>query len=151
MGVFSDIMSNSTFLGPGMQPAHSPNPTEADRQKYNKVQRRRAYFDGLRGLQGGARADWEKRYLKQITGRDPYQQDQFFKNTVFKEIFKGSTDPEKQKVWNNRHDLTPDQRDLYVARDLVNAGASAIMPLGSCIGSNKGLMTKDFIQIFQLI
>nr|UVM92054.1 MAG: protein of unknown function DUF3799 [Bacteriophage sp.] len=119
MGVFSDIMSSSTFLGPGMQPAHSPNPTEADRQKYNKVQRRRAYFDGLRGLQGGARADWEKRYLKQITGRDPYQQDQFFKNTVFKEIFKGSTDPEKQKVWNNRHDLTPDQRDLYVARDIV--------------------------------
>ena len=119
MGVFSDIMSNSTFLGPGMQPAYSPNPTEADRQKYNKVQRRRAYFDGLRGLQGGARADWEKRYLKQITGRDPYQQDQFFKNTVFKEIFKGSTDPEKQKIWNNRHDLTPDQRDLYVARDIV--------------------------------
>lgn len=119
MGVFSDIMSNSTFLGPGMQPAHSPNPTEADRQKYNKVQRRRAYFDGLRGLQGGARADWEKRYLKQITGKDSYQQDQFFKNTVFKEIFKGSTDPEKQKIWNNRHDLTPDQRDLYVARDVV--------------------------------
>lgn len=119
MGVFSDIMSNYTFLGPGMQPAYSPNPTEADRQKYNKVQRRRAYFDGLRGLQGGARADWEKRYLKQITGRDPYQQDQFFKNTVFKEIFKGSTDPEKQKIWNNRHDLTPDQRDVYVARDIV--------------------------------
>lgn len=119
MGVFSDIMSSSTFLGPGMQPAYSPNPTEADRQKYNKTQRRRAYFDGLRGLQGGARADWEKRYLKQITGRDPYQQDQFFKNTVFKEIFKGSTDPEKQKIWNNRHDLTPDQRDLYVARDIV--------------------------------
>lgn len=120
MGVFSDIMSNYTFLGPGMQPAHSPNPTEADRQKYNKVQRRRAYFDGLRGLQGGARADWEKRYLKQITGKDPYQQDQFFKNTVFKEIFKGSTDPEKQKIWNNRHDLTPDQRDIYVAREIAD-------------------------------
>lgn len=119
MGVFSDIMSNYTFLGPGMQPAYSPNPTEADRQKYNKVQRRRAYFDGLSGLQGGARADWEKRYLKQITGKNPYQQDQFFKNTVFKELFKNSTDPEKQKIWNNRHDLTPDQRDVYVARDIV--------------------------------
>lgn len=119
MGVFSDIMSNYTFLGPGMQPAYSPNPTEADRQKYNKVQRRRAYFDGLSGLQGGARADWEKRYLKQITGKNPYQQDQFFKNTVFKEIFKNSTDPEKQKVWNNRHNLTVDQRDVYVARDVV--------------------------------
>lgn len=119
MGAFSDIMSNYTFLGPGMQPAYSPNPTKADRQKYNKVQRRRAYFDGLRGLQGGARADWEKRYLKQITGKDSYQQDQFFKNTVFKEIFKDSTDPKKQKIWNNRHNLTLDQRDLYVARDIV--------------------------------
>ena len=37
--------------------------------------------------------------------------------------------------------------DLNVARDLVNAGASAVMPLASPIGSNKGLATKDFIQI----
>lgn len=37
--------------------------------------------------------------------------------------------------------------DLNVARDLVNAGASAIMPLASPIGSNKGLTTKDFIKI----
>ena len=37
--------------------------------------------------------------------------------------------------------------DLNVARDLVNAGAASIMPLASPIGSNKGLSTKDFIQI----
>lgn len=37
--------------------------------------------------------------------------------------------------------------DLNVARDLVNAGAASIMPLASPIGSNKGLVTKDFIQI----
>lgn len=37
--------------------------------------------------------------------------------------------------------------DLYVARDLVNAGAAAIMPLGAPIGTNKGLMTKEIIQI----
>lgn len=37
--------------------------------------------------------------------------------------------------------------DLYTARDLVNAGASAVMPLASPIGSNKGLATRDFIQI----
>ena len=37
--------------------------------------------------------------------------------------------------------------DLNVARDLVHAGASAVMPLASPIGSNKGLATKDFIQI----
>ena len=37
--------------------------------------------------------------------------------------------------------------DLNVARDLKNAGASCIMPLGAPIGSNKGLCTKDFIQI----
>jgi thiazole synthase len=37
--------------------------------------------------------------------------------------------------------------DLNVARELVNAGAATIMPLAAPIGSNKGLCTKDFIQI----
>ena len=37
--------------------------------------------------------------------------------------------------------------DLQSARDLVSAGAACIMPLGAPIGSNKGLCTKDFIQI----
>ncbi len=37
--------------------------------------------------------------------------------------------------------------DLGAARALVNAGASAIMPLGAPIGSNKGLVTKDFISM----
>lgn len=37
--------------------------------------------------------------------------------------------------------------DLNVARDLANAGAAAIMPLAAPIGSNKGLCTKEFIQI----
>ena len=37
--------------------------------------------------------------------------------------------------------------DLNVARDLTNAGATAIMPLGAPIGTNKGLCTKEFIQI----
>ena len=37
--------------------------------------------------------------------------------------------------------------DLNVARDLVEAGAAAVMPLAAPIGSNKGLATKEFIQI----
>ena len=37
--------------------------------------------------------------------------------------------------------------DLNVARDLQNAGAAAVMPLASPIGSNKGLATREFIQI----
>lgn len=37
--------------------------------------------------------------------------------------------------------------DLNVARDLVSAGAACVMPLGSPIGSNRGLATKEFIQI----
>ena len=37
--------------------------------------------------------------------------------------------------------------DLYTARALVDAGAAAVMPLASPIGSNKGLATKEFIQI----
>lgn len=37
--------------------------------------------------------------------------------------------------------------DLYTARALMKAGAAAVMPLGSPIGSNQGLLTKAFIQI----
>lgn len=37
--------------------------------------------------------------------------------------------------------------DLYVARDLVNAGASAVMPLGAPIGSNRGLKAREMIRI----
>ncbi len=37
--------------------------------------------------------------------------------------------------------------DLNAARDMANAGAAAVMPLGAPIGSNKGLATKDFIKI----
>ncbi len=37
--------------------------------------------------------------------------------------------------------------DLYVARELVKAGAATVMPLGSLIGSNQGLKAKEFIKI----
>ena len=37
--------------------------------------------------------------------------------------------------------------DLNVAKSLVDAGASAVMPLAAPIGSNKGLATKAFIEI----
>lgn len=37
--------------------------------------------------------------------------------------------------------------DLYVARQLVNAGAAAVMPLGAPIGTNRGIRTKEMVQI----
>jgi thiazole synthase len=37
--------------------------------------------------------------------------------------------------------------DLYVARALVRAGAAAVMPLGSLIGSNQGLKMEMMIRI----
>lgn len=37
--------------------------------------------------------------------------------------------------------------DLYAARAMKEAGAAAIMPLAAPIGTNKGLLTKEFIQI----
>ncbi|MCL2030099.1 MAG: thiazole synthase [Oscillospiraceae bacterium] len=37
--------------------------------------------------------------------------------------------------------------DLIAARRMADAGAAAIMPLGAPIGSNKGLLTRDFIKI----
>lgn len=37
--------------------------------------------------------------------------------------------------------------DLNVARSLADAGAAAVMPLGAPIGSNKGLLTRDFVKM----
>lgn len=37
--------------------------------------------------------------------------------------------------------------DLYTARELVKAGAATVMPLGSCIGSSRGLKAREFIRI----
>lgn len=37
--------------------------------------------------------------------------------------------------------------DLMAARKLVEAGAAAIMPLGSPIGTNRGLKTKELVRI----
>ncbi|MCA9407284.1 MAG: thiazole synthase [Candidatus Omnitrophica bacterium] len=37
--------------------------------------------------------------------------------------------------------------DLYTARALVKAGAATVMPLGSLIGSNQGLKTKELIKV----
>ena len=37
--------------------------------------------------------------------------------------------------------------DLMSAKRLVEAGAAAVMPLGSPIGTNRGIRTKDLIQI----
>lgn len=37
--------------------------------------------------------------------------------------------------------------DLTAARDMADAGAAAVMPLGSPIGSNRGLLTKEFVKM----
>lgn len=37
--------------------------------------------------------------------------------------------------------------DLYIARQLVDAGAAAVMPLGAPIGTNRGIRTKELTQI----
>lgn len=120
MGTFSNIMSNYNWVGPGMAPVYSPNPTESERQLYNKNMRRRAYFDGIKGMSGGARADWEKRYLKELSGKSPDMKDEFFRNTVFRELFENSDDPRKQEIWNNRNDMSFRQRDIYVAREIAD-------------------------------
>ena len=37
--------------------------------------------------------------------------------------------------------------DLHAARRMANAGAAAVMPLGSPIGSNRGFQTKEIVRI----
>lgn len=81
----------------------------------------------------------------------------------------GASDFVKVEIMRNRRYLIPDNLevvkateklaeegfkvmacvmpDLYIARDLVNSGAAAIMPMASPRGSNRGLASREFIQM----
>ena len=41
--------------------------------------------------------------------------------------------------------------DLTAARAMADAGAAAIMPLGAPIGSNRGLLTRDFVKMMDFV
>lgn len=121
MGNFlTDFFSNFSFQGPGMPLQKTSNPTKEERDSYSKEQRRRSYFEGLRGLSKQDRQKWEIEYSKEIQGLNPSEKDEVFKNTVFKNLFSNSTDENKQAIWNNRYNMSPRDRDIIVARETLD-------------------------------
>lgn len=89
-------------------------------QRYNQ-----SYFSGLRGLSANDRAEWEKQYAREIQGMDDVQKDNFFRNTVFKNIFGNSDNKEDQQIFNNRSSLTKGERDEYVAKKALSSDLDA--------------------------
>lgn len=89
-------------------------------QRYNQ-----SYFSGLRGLSANDRAEWEKQYAREIQGMDDVQKDNYFRNTVFKNIFGNSDNKEDQQIFNNRSSLTKGERDEYVAKKALSSDLDA--------------------------
>jgi hypothetical protein len=96
------------------------------RQAIDKNQYKRAYFDGLSGLSADAREAWEKQYLNEISGLSDADKDEVFRNTVFKDLFKNSDNPQDQEIWNNRKSISLADRDIYVARKAVEQDVDEI-------------------------
>lgn len=78
-----------------------------------------AYFKGLKGLSSEAREAWEKQYLNEISGLVDTDKDEVFRNSIFKDLYKDSDDPTDQEIWNNRNQMSLQDRDIYVAKKAV--------------------------------
>lgn len=114
MGIFDNDYMYTWGAGPATI-QHAPKLTKKEREERDKKDRQNHYFDGLEGLSKWDRADWEKKYAKELEGKDEAYKENLFKNKVFIERFKNSKDPEDQKLWNRREELTVRERDIAVA------------------------------------
>lgn len=104
----------------GMFALPSEKSQQTLQQRYNQ-----SYFSGLTGLSADDRAEWEKQYAREIQGMDDVQKDNYFRNTVFMDIFGNSNSEEDQQIFNSRSSLTKGQRDDYVAKKALASDLDA--------------------------
>lgn len=94
--------------------------SQTEQQVFNQ-----AYFTGLAGLGANDRANWEKKYAKEIAGLDDEERDNYFRNTIFMDIFGNSDNEEDQQIFANRSSLTRDQRDSLIAQKAISSDIDA--------------------------
>ena len=75
-----------------------------------------AYYTGLSGLSSEDREEWEKQYASKIRGMSEYDKDNLFRNQLFIKHFSGATEGWKKEAWDNRRNLSKDERDAYFSR-----------------------------------
>lgn len=75
-----------------------------------------AYFKGLSGLSKEDRAQWEQEYQDKIKGLSYSEKDNVFRNSLFIKHFKDSQEDWMKDAWENKSQLTIDQRDALFAR-----------------------------------
>ncbi len=115
-------------------------PSQTEQQVYNQ-----AYFTGLAGLGADDRASWEKKYAEEIAGLDDEEKDNYFRNTIFMDIFGNSDNEEDQKIFANRSSLTRDQRDSLVAQKAIGSDIDARSDLQeSSLNVWKALTDADY-------
>jgi hypothetical protein len=115
-------------------------PAQTEQQVYNQ-----AYFTGLAGLGADDRANWEKKYAKEIAGLDDEERDNYFRNTIFMDIFGNSDDEEDKKIFANRSSLTRDQRDSLIAQKAISSDIDAMSDLQeSPLDLWKSLVDADY-------
>ena len=81
-----------------------------------------SYFTGLKGLSAKDRQAWETQYQEEIQGYPEEVKESFFKNKIFTSYFQNSTNPQEKELWENRMNLTREQKDIAVARRMIEKG-----------------------------
>lgn len=84
-----------------------------------------AYYTGLSGLTAEDREDWEKKYAAEISGMNDSDKDNFFRNTLFVDHFKNSSEGWMKEAWDKSETLSKDERDALFSRLAIEQNLDA--------------------------
>lgn len=112
----TSVTYGPSVMGYSYQGMSQDNST-AEKREIWKDQIKDGYVDGYKGLGPGAKSIFDEKYGDKMKGFSDLQKDEFYKNTVFKDMYKDRTDEEGKKIYENRFNMTKAERDLYVGRE----------------------------------
>lgn len=112
----TSITYGPSVMGYSYQGMSQDNST-AEKREIWKDQLKDGYVGGYKELSPGAKSVFDEKYGDKIKGLSDLQKDEFYKNTVFKDMYKDRTDEEGKRIYENRFNMTKAERDLYVGRE----------------------------------
>lgn len=102
---------------------------------YDPNRIRRSYFTGWDSVADYDKQAFMKKHpeIAKLKGRDA---DEFFKNTIFREVFANSTDAADKEMWANRSTLSRAERDNIFARKAISADLDGMSNIADGSGSS---------------
>lgn len=137
----TSVTYGPSVMGYSYQGMSQDNST-AEKREIWKDQIKDGYVDGYKGLSPGAKSIFDEQYGDKMKGFNDLQKDEFYKNTVFKDMYKDRTDEEGKRIYENRFNMTKAERDLYVGREYAKRNEEYKAKEPSLLTNALGIQTQ---------